>query len=195
MDTIWRETIERFGVEAAPAELHLTHSLLDSFGPSTFSDMELLDDPTSAQAWLDDVLRDWGARHPGNLVPAIPLNARTVRSIKQLRADVRELLGEAPGSAEALSAPVRVSVNGGRFELVPQGTGAGWLRSAVSSELLIAQEHDLLRRFKVCRNPACLVAFYDRSKSNTRIWHDMARCGTPQHVREWRRRQKAAAAE
>jgi predicted RNA-binding Zn ribbon-like protein len=193
MDTIWREAIERFGVETAPPGLHLTHSLLNSFGPSTFSDMELLNDPASAQAWMDDVLQEWRARHPGNDVPPIPLSRAALRSVKKLRQDVRDLLGgDTPAPAEALSAPLRVSLNAGRFELVPQGTGPNWLRSAVSSELLLAQEHDLLRRLKTCRNPVCLVAFYDRSKSNSRIWHDMARCGTPQHVREYRRRLRAA---
>src|ERR1700743_338183 len=101
-------------------------------------------------------------------------------ALKQLRAAVRDLLGNHPVSAEAVSAPLRASMTDGRFELVPQGTGVNWVRSAVSAELLLAQEHDLLRRFKVCRNETCIVAFYDRSKSNTRIWHDMARCGTPQ---------------
>jgi predicted RNA-binding Zn ribbon-like protein len=194
MDTIWLEAIERFGVETAPPELYLTHSLLNSFGPETFSDMEMLDDPASAQAWLDNVLQQWRERHPGTVVPEIALKAATIRSIKQLRADIRDLFGGEPVSAEALSAPVQISLHAGRFELVPQGAGVSWLRSAAAAELLLAQEHDLLRRFKVCRNPACLVAFYDRSKSNTRIWHDMARCGTPQHVREWRRRQRAADA-
>jgi len=195
MDTIWREAIERFGIEVGPTELHLTHSLLNSFGPSAFSEMEMLDHPASAQAWMDDVLQEWRTRHPGNVVPPIPLSGAALRSVKQLRAAVRDLLGDAPVSAEALSAPLRVSLNAGRFELVPQGAGAGWLRSAVSSELLLAQEHDLLRRFKTCRNEVCLVAFYDRSKSNSRIWHDMARCGTPQHVREYRRRLRAAESQ
>jgi predicted RNA-binding Zn ribbon-like protein len=192
MDTVWREAIERFGVETGPPELHLTHSLLNSFGPAAYSEMEILDDPTSAQAWMDAVLQEWRARHPGNDVPPIPLTGTVIRAIKQLRAAVRDLLDDTPMSAEALSAPLRVSLNAGRFELSPQGTGSGWLRSAVSSELLIAQEHDLLRRLKLCRNEVCLVAFYDRSKSNTRVWHDMARCGTPQHVREYRRRLRAA---
>jgi predicted RNA-binding Zn ribbon-like protein len=195
MDTIWREAIERFGVETAPPELQLTHSLLNSFGPSAFSEMEMLDDPASAQAWMDGVLQEWRARHPGHFVPPIPLSGAALRSVKQLRAAVRDLLGDAPVSAEALSAPLRVSLKAGRFELVPQGTGPSWLRSAVSSELLLAQEHDLLCRLKVCRNGACLVAFYDRSKSSTRIWHDMARCGTPRHVREYRQRLRAAGGQ
>jgi predicted RNA-binding Zn ribbon-like protein len=191
-DTSWLEAIERFSVEPAPPELHLTHSLLNSFGPAAFSDMELLDDPSSAQAWMDAVLQEWSARHPGHVAPSIPMTASTVRSVMQLRAAVRALLGHHPVPADALSAPLRASWNEGRFELLPAGTGVGWLRSAVSSELLLAQEHDLLRRLKVCRNGACVVAFYDRSKSNTRVWHDMARCGAPQHVREYRRRLRAA---
>jgi predicted RNA-binding Zn ribbon-like protein len=192
MDAVWREAIVRFGVEVAPPQLHLTHSLLNSFGPAAFSDMELLDAPASAQAWLDAVLEEWRARHPGDVVAPIPLTRATVEAIKQLRAAVRDLFDGSPVPTEALSAPLRVSLNAGRFELSPQGTGPAWLRSAVGAELLLAQEHDLLRRLKLCRNEVCLVAFYDRSKSNTRVWHDMARCGTPQHVREYRRRLREA---
>jgi predicted RNA-binding Zn ribbon-like protein len=191
-DTSRLEAIERFGVEPAPPELHLTHSLLNSFGPAAFSDMEMLDDPTSAQTWMDAALDEWRSRHTGQVAPPISMTASGVRSVAQLRAAVRALLDHHPVSAEALSAQLRVSWNEGRFELVPDGTGVNWLRSAVTAELLLAQEHDLLRRLKVCRNEACVVAFYDRSKSNTRVWHDMARCGTPQHVREYRRRLRAA---
>jgi hypothetical protein len=192
MDTTWRHAIERFDVEPAPPGLHLTHSLLNSFGPPAFSEMEILEDPTSAQAWMDAVLQEWRTRHPSHDVPPIPLKAGTLQSIKLLRANVRDLLGQASLPASAFTAPLQVSLHAEHFELVPQGTGVNWLRSAVSSELLLAQEHDLLRRLKVCKNPVCLVAFYDRSKSGTRIWHDMARCGTPQHVREYRRRLRAA---
>lgn len=191
MDATWHEAIERFGVETAPPELHLTHSLLNSFGPTTFAEMELLDDPVAAQAWVDDVLEEWRERHPGAEVTAIPLTASARRSLKSLRAAVRDQLGGAGGSDSDVSASLRVSMHDGRVELTPQGTGVSWLRSAVAGELLLAQEHDLLRRFKVCRNEVCLVAFYDRSKSNTRVWHDMARCGTPKHVREYRRRLRA----
>src|ERR1700755_787242 len=50
MDVLWRGPIERFGVETAPPELHLTHSLLNSFGPGSHRDMGLLDDPATARA-------------------------------------------------------------------------------------------------------------------------------------------------
>src|ERR1700761_548729 len=98
MDATWHEAIERFGVETAPPELHLTHSLLNSFGPTTFAEMELLDDPVAAQAWVDDVLDEWRERHPGAEVPAIPLTASARRSLKSLRASVRDQFGGAGGS-------------------------------------------------------------------------------------------------
>lgn len=39
-----------------------------------------------------------------------------------------------------------------------------------------------LRRLKLCRNPLCHTAFYDLSKNNSKVWHDLATCGSPQHI-------------
>jgi predicted RNA-binding Zn ribbon-like protein len=79
---------------------------------------------------------------------------------------------------------------GRQVEVIPAGAGAAWLESAIGAELLLAEEHGDLRRLKLCRNDACAVAFYDQSKNNSRVWHDMASCGTPLHVREYRKRKQ-----
>ena len=79
-------------------------------------------------------------------------------------------------------------MHGGQVAVTPTGTDGRWLESAVCAELLLAQQDNTLRRLKLCRNPVCRAAFYDQSKNGSKIWHDMARCGTPLHVREYRKR-------
>jgi predicted RNA-binding Zn ribbon-like protein len=75
----------------------------------------------------------------------------------------------------------------------PVGTGIDWIASAVAMELFEAQRLDLLRRLKMCHNPGCATVFYDRSKNNSRAWHDAATCGNQANVRAYRARRKARA--
>ena len=42
---------------------------------------------------------------------------------------------------------------------------------------------------------ACRPVFYDHSKNNSKIWHDLARCGTPMHLRAYRKRLREAEEE
>jgi predicted RNA-binding Zn ribbon-like protein len=44
----------------------------------------------------------------------------------------------------------------------------------------------------VCRNPRCRVAFYDRSRNNSGVWHDVRTCGNAANLRAHRERQRAA---
>jgi predicted RNA-binding Zn ribbon-like protein len=48
-------------------------------------------------------------------------------------------------------------------------------------------------RLKVCRNPACRLAFYDRSKNRSGTWCTMAECGNLMKGRAYRRRQRDQA--
>jgi predicted RNA-binding Zn ribbon-like protein len=38
----------------------------------------------------------------------------------------------------------------------------------------------------------CQTAFFDRSKNNSKLWHDTAKCGAPAHMREYRKRRQQA---
>ncbi len=51
------------------------------------------------------------------------------------------------------------------------------------------------RRLKACPEDACNYAFYDRSTNNSRIWCDMARCGSRVKMRSYRARIKRASTE
>lgn len=72
------------------------------------------------------------------------------------------------------------------------GRGAARLQSAVPLEVLRAQLEDSWRRLKSCRNPAGSVAFYDRTKNNNGVWHDVHACGNAANLRASRARKRAA---
>jgi predicted RNA-binding Zn ribbon-like protein len=64
------------------------------------------------------------------------------------------------------------------------------------ASLLLTCLHDAevagtARRLKICPNEWCHVAFYDRSKNNSAVWHDQASCGNIVNVRASRARKRA----
>jgi predicted RNA-binding Zn ribbon-like protein len=98
------------------------------------------------------------------------------------------LAGEA-----VLAGAAAVAVTRAGAHLEPVGTGASWLTTAVAIETAGAHAHDLFRRLKLCHAPRCRVAFYDRSKNNSRVWHDTATCGNQANARAHRARRRATA--
>jgi predicted RNA-binding Zn ribbon-like protein len=75
----------------------------------------------------------------------------------------------------------------------PTGRGARWVAGAVWAEVLLAQHDGQWTRLKICRNPVCPCAFYDRSRNNSRVWHDVRTCGNVANLRASRARRRAAA--
>jgi predicted RNA-binding Zn ribbon-like protein len=61
----------------------------------------------------------------------------------------------------------------------------------VLGEIFRAQATGAWRRLKVCRNVACSGAFYDLSRNNSRVWHDVHRCGNIANLRASRARRRA----
>jgi predicted RNA-binding Zn ribbon-like protein len=60
-------------------------------------------------------------------------------------------------------------------------------------EMLTAQQADTWRRLKVCRNHRCQVAFFDRSRNNSGVWHSTKICGNLENLRAHRARAKSSA--
>jgi predicted RNA-binding Zn ribbon-like protein len=83
-----------------------------------------------------------------------------------------------------------VSLDAGGARLHPRGNGVELLRSYVLVQLAATTYADTMRRLKVCANPRCRGAFYDRSKNCSRLWHDVTTCGNTQNVRAYRARLK-----
>jgi hypothetical protein len=46
-------------------------------------------------------------------------------------------------------------------------------------EGLLSQQTGTWRRLKQCRASTCRSAFYDRSKNNSGVWHDVKAVATP----------------
>ena len=55
-----------------------------------------------------------------------------------------------------------------------------------AAELLVTGDFDLIRR---CEDPACVLWFYDRTRSHHRRWCSMAACGNRNKVKAFRQRQ------
>jgi hypothetical protein len=189
MELTWHGVSDRYNVQLAPAGLHLTQALANSVALAAPRDIDPLDELGLAHAWIEGLASEWANVHSGP-VPDISLTARGLTRVRRLRGTVRDALLR--DTAATLWAPLEVSVRGDQVAVTPTGADGRWLESAVGAELLLAQQDNTLRRLKLCRNPACRAAFYDLSKNSSKVWHDMAKCGTPLHVREYRKRLRSS---
>ena len=188
---------ERF-VATVPHDLLLTQELCNTIAherPPTLADQ--LGDRHVAQTWLADAAARW-SRERGEPDPDTALTNAGLHQVRALREHVRQLISAADDEADwatrtPLTAPIVVTLRGDCVQASPRGCGADWLASAVAVEWLLAHEHGTLRRLKLCHNARCAFAFYDRSKNNSRVWHDLAQCGNPANVRAYRARRNAVS--
>jgi hypothetical protein len=156
--------------------------------------VDLLGDVDTAQHWIDAVVPQWCALS-GADDPYLVVTAAELSGLRAARNALRSVLGDdADSGDEAVlygAAAVTVTKSGAHLE--PVGTGASWLTTAIAIETAGAHAHDLFRRLKLCHAPRCRVAFYDRSKNNSRVWHDTATCGNQANARAHRARRRATA--
>jgi predicted RNA-binding Zn ribbon-like protein len=161
---------------------------------------DLLADAATASEWL---------RESGLLGPEGTAGAAELRAAREFRESIRALLahnslGAAPAAgglgpleAAARASRPRLTIDpAGRVELGP-GPG-GRLAEGLTRLLLIirdAQRDGTWSRLKVCGNPDCLWAFYDRSHSRRGTWCDMASCGNLIKNRNLRARRGAGQRE
>ena len=75
-----------------------------------------------------------------------------------------------------------------------QGSPGEWLESAIWAQVLLAQADGTWPRLKLCRREACGSAFYDLSRNNSGVWHDVRTCGNVVNLRASRLRKKQQAA-
>ena len=183
----------RFGLEPAPDGLGLVQDLVNTRPVPAYDVPDLLGTVAQAQRWTSTAVRAWqdvsratgGVRRIGS--------ADLVR-LRRLRHDVERLVsGADPVDVRPVPASLAVDVTG-VVRLQPTGTGVRWLVSAVWGEVLLAQRDGRWDRLKVCRNPHCPCAFYDRSRNNSRVWHDVRTCGNVANLRASRARRKGDTA-
>lgn len=179
-------SLARYVSATAPGGLALVQGLLNTRATASgFPD--LLDDESSAEAWLNDGLREWGEL-TGSTPTRQTVSTRTLAELRELRARVRAYV-EGDRIGVRIDQPIAVVSNAdGTLRTQPTGTGIRWVESAVWGAVLMAQDRDTLRRLKLCRNEFCGSAFYDRSKNSSGVWHDVHTCGNAANLRASRAR-------
>jgi hypothetical protein len=179
-------SLARYVTTTAPGGLALVQGLLNTRSTASGA-VDLLDDISLAQAWLDEGLPEWAALTGSTVVPQV-LTPRGLADLRSLRGRVRSYVaGDRTGVP--IDQPIAVvSTADGTLRTQPTGTGTRWVESAIWGAVLMAQDRDTLRRLKLCRNEVCGSAFYDRSKNNSGVWHDVHVCGNAANLRASRAR-------
>lgn len=180
---------ERLRLQPGPDGLALVQDLLNTrdIGQKV---PDLLSTSSQARTWLsaaittDNLDSDWVAG----------LTERDLTTLRTLRSEVQSLArGIDTASAATVVTKIALTVQpSGEVRPAPLGTGVRWFASAVWTEIFLAQQADTWKRLKLCHNLACSSAFYDRSKNNSGVWHDVKMCGNAANLRASRARRRSA---
>ncbi|OBI55815.1 peptide chain release factor 2 [Mycobacterium sp. E796] len=152
---------------------------------------DLLADAAVAGDWAAGAVRTWATAR-GLAVQPPPLGDSDVAKLRALRDTIARLVAGEPLTGRATgaaSASLTLSETG-EVRLEPAGTGWRWLASALWGEILLSQRDDTWRRLKQCHSPGCASTFYDRSKNNSGVWHDVKTCGNAANLRASRARRR-----
>ena len=203
MDATWQAT-GRYELASAPGALGLVQDLLNTLPAGRPRTADLLADTESAQAWADSALAAWAAttQQPS---PRPRLHEEDLTRLRDLRTALRDALAPSAdgtlepsgdtGSPVVETAQAALELDAtGTVHLEPRGGGAGFLVATLLLTLWQARNSGDDRRLKLCRNPRCAVAFYDRSRNNSGVWHDVRTCGNAANLRAHRARRRDASA-
>ena len=180
----------------APPPLLLVQAFVNTLDLDLHTDV--LAHADEARAWLADA----GLRDPGR--PDFAADLQLARAVREsLRAMIaRNTGGPRLGDAElrplrqvTTEAALRLEVTEGGQARLNTGDGAERLADGLAGLLLTirdAQADGSWDRMKLCGNPDCLWAFYDRSHSQQGAWCDMASCGNRLKNRSLRARRAQA---
>jgi predicted RNA-binding Zn ribbon-like protein len=215
--------VDRFGIDPAPGALGLAQDLLNTVSVSTGRADLLADLPGAqdwADRAVAQWSAVTGRPAPEVVLDTAGLEElRIFRHVLQQQAadaadsaadgaegpddDAEDAAEAGPESASArgsdtalpaVNAAARLRLDSdGRVRLEARGAGGRRLVSMVLAAVYEAQLADVRRRLKVCRNPQCRLAFYDRSRNNSGVWHDVKKCGNAANLRAYRARRRAQA--
>ena len=199
----WSAT-SRYGLAPAPGALGLAQDLLNTAPAGHKPD--LLADLASARTWVGEATAQWSAA-TGLPVPEVVLDAGDLPLLRAFRDDLREVIAKehdgTPDTGPAApdtrpAAPVLYTAAAalqlgadGSVRLHPQETGPQALVMLVLAALFEDQQAGTGRRLKTCRNPRCQVAFYDRSRNASGVWHSVRVCGNAINLRAHRERRRS----
>lgn len=184
----------RYHIDLAPDGFALVQELLNTIAAGRPRQLDLLSTPGLARPWLDAAMSLWAARTGATAPPDIDLTEHDLVKLRALRDRLRALVSDASGHTgpEPVGSLRLTLTADGTIEADPRGRGAGWVSSAVLGEIYLAQRHKIWQRLKICRNDRCGTAFYDRSRNNSGVWHDVRICGNAFNLRASRARRKQA---
>jgi predicted RNA-binding Zn ribbon-like protein len=173
--------------------IDFVHPALDLVNSQHGIGRDLLRDRT----WLTDYLERWGYADA---------DAPDVKALSELRGLMRRIVeivadGGSPADADLqrLNAILRrgrlapeLAADGGELDLrlVPARRDQASVRAQLAkalAELLSEGDRD---RLKVCDNPKCRFAFYDRSRNRSRRWCSHTTCGNLDKVTRFRARRR-----
>ncbi len=184
---------EQLGDKPAPPELQSVQAFVNTLDLEEGTD--LLEDRRGAEQWL---------RREGLIGTRTRLESDQLPDLRGIREGLRALLahnngGPAPTASDlrplrALAATHRPQLGvdaSGRLRLGPAsgrelGDGLLGLLIAVRD----AQSDGKWSRLKVCGNPDCRWAFFDRSRNRGGTWCNMAVCGNRLKNRHFRARHR-----
>jgi predicted RNA-binding Zn ribbon-like protein len=157
---------------------------------------DLLAELDSAQSWLDGALENW-SQETGVPQSRVLLTEADLDRLRGLRADLMSLLRSNDRQHDATVLPsasvsARVRPDGTAL-LEPRGDGSRRVSAIVLIEAFTAQRLDTWRRLRICRNGLCSLAFYDRSRNNSAVYHDSRVCGNASYLRASRARKRQGA--
>lgn len=177
----------RYRLEPAPGGLGLVQDFLNTVGIGDYGP-DLLADPQLARAWATGAMRTWCALRGVEAWPP-ELTDGDISKLRAVRAAVAKLVAGEPATVESVSASLTVT-DAGEVHLEPTGRGWRWFASAIWAEILLSQQAGTWRRIKRCHNHQCESTFYDRSKNNSGVWHDVKTCGNAANLRASRARRR-----
>jgi predicted RNA-binding Zn ribbon-like protein len=188
----------------APMPLLLVQAFVDTLDEDLGTD--IFAQPDQARAWLAEAgLRVPDPQNPDRPDPGFADDLRLAREVREsIRALIGRNTGNEPLAADDL-APLEEVLGraqpwlevalDGQVRLRP-ALPAGTLADGLLALLLItrdAQADGSWDRLKLCGNPDCRWAFYDRSHSRRGAWCDMATCGNRLKNRNLRARRAQAS--
>ena len=188
----------------APMPLLLVQAFVDTLDEDLGTD--IFAQPDQARGWLADA----GLRvpEPQNAGRPDPGFADDLRLAREARESIRALIGGNTGDEPltvAELAPLRQILSQAQPRLDVAADGQVRLRPTLPAPTLAdgllallliirdAQADGSWDRLKLCGNPDCRWAFYDRSHSRRGAWCDMATCGNRLKNRNLRARRAQPA--
>jgi predicted RNA-binding Zn ribbon-like protein len=166
-------------------------ALLIDFLQTRDQDEDALTEASAAAAWFSS---------RGLVAGSSPVSDDDLRAARRVRAALRSLFAaNADGDLDERTfetlngvtrdTPLRVVFGGSSVVVAPSGEGVPGALSAIVGLVYRAGIDGTLARYKACK--LCGWAFYDGSKNRSRVWCDMATCGSQVKARSYRARQKS----